>query len=121
LAAPPSYDPYQQVAPSHRREITCDDGWNLPASPDRRQFEQAEKITSSNWNATMGEPTPCDKIPSSSIDIEVDFKNSQEYDFHDAERLLDVLGKIDEDDDWNPPIVEPSPPLVKQCEKAQVA
>ena len=124
LAAPPSYDPYQQVAPSHRREITCD---NLPASPDRRQFEQAGKISrrsSSNWNATMVEPIVCDKIPSSSIEIEVDFKNCQEpkwSDFDDADRLLDVLGKLDEEDDVNPPIVEPSPPLVEPCEKAHAA
>ena len=100
LAAPSSYDPYQQVAPSHRREITCDDRRNLPASPDCRQFEQDEKIASSNWNAATGEPIVCDKIPSSSIDVEVDFKNQEPKwsDFDDADRLLDVLGKLDEDD-----------------------
>ena len=116
LAAPPSYDPYQQVDPSHRLLITCDDRRNLPASPDRRQFEQAEKIAPSKWNGTMGEPIVCDKIPSSSIDVEVDFKKQEPKwsDFDDADRLLDVLGKLDEDD-------EPSFPLVEQCEKAQVA
>ena len=115
LAAPPSYDPYQQVDPSHRREITCDDVRNLPASPDRRQFEQAEKVAPSDWNAAMGEPIVCDKIPSSS-DVEVNFKNQEPKwsDFDDADRLLDVLGKLDEDN-------EPSPPLVEQCEKAQAA
>ena len=121
---PPHYS-YQQVAPGdvapssvqRRHQISYDDFWNVPVS-SAISDSRANKIANSNWNTTMGGyPVAADPVDSSrqsqkiwqSTETASSSSSSDETahnnddpkwsEFDDTDRLLDVLGKID-DDDW---------------------
>ena len=121
---PPHYS-YQQVAPGdvapssvqRRHQISYDDFRNVPVS-SAISDSRANKITPSNWNTTMGGyPVATDPVDSShqsqkvwqSTETASSSSSSDETahnnddpkwsEFDDTDRLLDVLGKID-DDDW---------------------
>lgn len=113
---PPHYS-YQQVAPGdvasssmqRRREISYSDGRNDSISSTSSDA-QSSKIVPFNWNTTMGGyPShqsheighPIKTAPSSSTGSVVDVHKTCDpkwEDIGDADRLLDVLGKIDDED-----------------------
>ena len=121
---PPHYS-YQQVTPGdvapsslqRRHQISYDDFRNVPVSSTISD-SRANKIATPNWNTTMGGyPVAADPVDSShqsqkiwqSTETASSSSSSDETahnnddpkwsEFDDADRLLDVLGKID-DDDW---------------------
>ena len=114
-AAHPPYYPYQQIAPGDaapssmqlRHQISYSDFRNVSIS-SAISDSRANKIPTSNWNTTVGDSSrqsqdfwqSNETASSSSSSDETAHKNDDPKwsDFDDTDRLLDVLGKIDDDD-----------------------
>ena len=119
----PSYYPYQQIAPGgvapssiqRQHEIGYNDDRNVSISSTSSDAK-ANKISPSNWNTTMGDyPGTAANRADSSNEIGLPVKNSLSSssgsvvdvhknsdpkwaDIDDTDRLLDILGTIDDED-----------------------